>query len=102
MRKNDFKEWLLTHVHTKPASDCVSRCGTVEAALNVDLDEEYARDQCMEVINKMQYTAKDERENKKAPEGFHFRENAKIRYRLTDLRSAVKKYVCFCNENIKK
>lgn len=102
MRKDEFKVWLLTKIHAKPTSDCISRCRTVETALNVDLDVEYLRDRCETVLNKMQYGIKDEKENKEAPTGFHFKEDANIRYRLTDLRSAVRKYVKFCNENMGK
>ena len=79
MRKDDFKEWLLVRVKKKPASDCVSRCKTVETALEIDLDEEFAIDKGKRLMGKMQYSIADERANKDAPAEFHFKDNANIR-----------------------
>lgn len=101
MRKDDFKEWLLVRVKKKPASDCVSRCKTVETALEIDLDEEFAIDKGKRLMGKMQYSIADERANKDAPAEFHFKDNANIRYRMTNLRSAVNKYFEFCKETTK-
>ena len=101
MRKDDFKEWLLVRVKKKPASDCVSRCKTVETALEIDLDEEFAIDKGKRLMGKMQYSIADERANKDAPAEFHFKDNANIRYRITNLRSAVNKYFEFCKETTK-
>lgn len=52
-------------------------------------------------MNKMQYSVTDERNNKEAPAEFHFKDNANIRYYMTNLRSAVNKYFEFCKETIK-
>ena len=101
MRKDDFKEWLLVRVKKKPASDCVSRCKTVETALEIDLDEEFAIDKGKRLMGKMQYSIADERADKDAPAEFHFKDNANIRYRMTNLRSAVNKYFEFCKETTK-
>lgn len=98
MRRDDFKEWLLARVNKKPASDCVSRCKTVETALEIDLDEEFSIDKGKRLMGKMQYSIADERANKEAPDEFHFKDNANIRYRMTNLRSAVNKYFEFCKE----
>ena len=89
MRKDEFKEWLSTRIKKKPISDCMSRCKTVEQALQIDLDEEFSYDKGNRLINKMQYSIADERAKKEAPAEFHFKENANIRFRMTDLRSAV-------------
>lgn len=99
MRKEEFKEWLSVKIKKKPASDCMSRCKSVEIALQVDLDAEFARDKGKQLLGKMQYSIADERANKPAPEEFHFKDNANIRYRMTNLRSAVNKYFEFCKEN---
>ena len=40
-----------------------------------------------------------ERAKKEAPTEFHFKDNANIRYRMANLRSAVNKYFEFCKEN---
>lgn len=99
MCKEDFKEWRSTRIQKKPASDCMSRCKAVETAFQIDLDAEYAYDKGKRILSKMQYTISDEREKKEAPAEFHFRDNANIRYRMADLRSAVNKYFTFCKEN---
>lgn len=101
MRKDEFKEWLSTRIKKKPISDCMSRCKTVEQALQIDLDEEFSYDKGKRLIDKMQYSISDERANKEAPVEFHFKENANIRFRMTDLRSAVNRYFEFCKDNSK-
>ena len=45
------------------------------------------------------YSIADERAKKEAPTEFHFKDNANIRYRMANLRSAVNKYFEFCKEN---
>ena len=100
MRKDEFKKWLLVRIKQKPANDYVSRCKTVETSLQVDLDEEFAIDKGKLLLSKMQYSVEDERANKEAPEGFHFKENAHIRFRMSNLRSAVNIYFDFCEETI--
>lgn len=99
MRKEDFQEWLSTRIKKKPTLDCMSRCKSVETALQIDLDAEYAFDKGKRVLSQMQYSIADEREKKDAPAGFHFKDNANVRYRMTNLRSAVNKYFEFCKEN---
>ncbi|MBR9952670.1 hypothetical protein [Alitiscatomonas aceti] len=100
MRKEEFKEWLSTRIKKKPTSDCMSRCKAVEIALHTDLDAEYALDKGKRLLQKMQYSISDERKQKAAPTEFHFKDNANIRYRMANLRSAVNKYFEFCKENI--
>lgn len=98
MRKENFKEWLSNKMQKKPISDCVSRCKTVEATFQIDLDTEYFLDNGEQLLSKMQYTIADERNQKEAPTGFHFKSRATIRYRMANLRSAVSKYFAFCEE----
>ena len=98
MRKEEFKEWLSTRIKKKPTSDCMSRCKAVEIALHTDLDAEYALDKGKRLLQKMQYSISDERKQKAAPTEFHFKDNANIRYRMANLRSAVNKYFEFFHE----
>ena len=65
------------------------------------MDEEFAIDKGKRLMGKMQYSIADERANKDAPAEFHFKDNANIRYRMTNLRSAVNKYFEFCKETTK-
>ena len=90
MRKDEFRVWLSARIKDKPVSDCMSRCKIVESSLQIDLDNEYSNDKGKTLLGKMQYTA---------PAGFHFKENANIRFRMTDLRSAVNRYFKFCEES---
>lgn len=99
MRREEFREWLSAKIKRKPVSDCMSRCKIVEFSLQVDLDTEYSNDKGKNLLEKMQYSAADEREKKEAPAGFQFKENANVRFRMTDLRSAVNKYFKFCEES---
>ena len=99
MRKEEFKEWLSMRIKKKPTSDCVSRCKAVETAFQIDLDAEYTLDKGKRLLGKMQYSISDEREKKEAPSEFHFKDNANIRFRMANLRSAVNKYFEFCREN---
>lgn len=101
MRKEDFKEWLVVRIKKKPVSDCMSRCKTVETALQIDLDEEFCKDRGCGLMKKMQYSISDERANKEPPVEFHFKDNANIRYRMANLRSAVNRYFEFCKETTK-
>ena len=98
MRKDDFKEWLLVRIKEKPTSDCVSRCKAVENALQVDLDEEFVFDKGKRLLSKMQYSVADERAKKESPSEFHFKDDANVRFRMTNLRSAVNRYFEFCKE----
>lgn len=99
MQRDEFKEWLLLKIKKKPASDCVSRCKTVENALQMDLDIEFAYDKGKRLLQKMQYSIADERANKEPPIGFCFKDNSNIRFRMANLRSAVNKYFDFCKEH---
>lgn len=99
MRKAEFKEWLSTKIKKKPTSDCTSRCKAVEKAFQIDLDKEFSLDKGQALLSKMQYSIVDERAKKEPPVEFHFRDNANIRYRMANLRSAVNKYFEFCKEN---
>lgn len=101
MRREDFKEWLSTRIEKKPISDCMSRCKNVEQALQIDLDKEFAYDKGKGLISRMQYSIADERAKKEAPAEFHFKDNANIRFRMADLRSAVNRYFEFCRDTDK-
>ncbi len=98
MRKEEFSAWMEGKIKSKPISDCLSRCRKVEVTLNVDLDEEYKKDKGNELISRLQYSPADERAKKPANPAFGFKEGASIRFRFTDLRSAVNRYFKFCDE----
>lgn len=98
MRKEEFRTWLSLTIKKKPASDCLSRCNTVEYALKVNLDDEYKRDGGKAVLEKLSYSRRDASAGIPAPAEFHFKQGANVVQRITDLRSAVNRYFTFCRE----
>ena len=96
MRKDEFREWMQGRIKERPISDCLSRCGRVEKALNIDLDDEFSKDHCKEVLSRLSYSVADEKANKPALPSFEFKPGVSLRFRFTDLRSAVKRYINFC------
>lgn len=98
MRRDEFRTWLSLKIKKKPASDCLSRCNTVEYALKVDLDAEFKRDGGKKVLEKLSYCRRDASAGIPAPAEFNFKEGANIVQRITDLRSAVNRYFAFCQE----
>lgn len=99
VRKNEFRRWLSSRIQLKPVNDCISRCQTVEQSLNVDLDTEFQVDQGLGLMKRMQYSIADQRVAKDAPEGFSFRTNSNIRFRMANLRAAVNSYFKFCHDS---
>lgn len=98
MRKEEFRTWLSSRIQKKPCSDCLSRCKSVEESYDTDLDTEFNSDKCTSLLKQMQYTIKDERENKQCSIKFRFKSGVNIRYRMCNLRSAVRRYIDFCEE----
>jgi len=98
MRKDEFRAWLSKSIKKKPAGDCISRCSTVEASLNVDLDEEFKKDGGNALLSQLSYNRKMANKNEPYPACFSFREGANVVQRMTDYRSATKKYFAFCEE----
>lgn len=98
MRKQEFRAWLLQRIKAKPASDCLSRCSAVEEALGIDLDREFAKDEGKSVVSTISYSKKDADNRLPIPAGFTFKEGSNPVQRMTDLRSAVRKYFTFCKE----
>jgi len=98
MRKEDFRNWLSNRMNKKPASDCISRCTTVEYALKVDLDVEYKKDCGNAVLAKLSYCRRDATAGLSAPSEFSFKEGANVVQRITDLRAVVNRYFDFCRE----
>lgn len=96
MKKEEFRNYLSISVKKKPVSDCLSRCTTVEYALKVDLDEEYAKDGGREVLSKLAYNKRDMDAGIPLPKEFSFKAGCNVVQRMTDLRSAVKRYFSFC------
>ena len=96
MKKEAFRDYLSTQIKKKPVSDCISRCVTVEYSLMVDLDAEYEKDKGEYVLSKVAYCKRDKDTDKPLPKEFSFKEGCNVVQRMTDLRSAVKRYFAYC------
>lgn len=98
MRENEFRRWMLGlgTMQLRPIGDAVSRCRRVIKALQVSLDAEYRKDGCASLLQKLEYTAEDERRGTSVDAGFDFSPGANLRNGMASLRAAVKKYVEFC------
>lgn len=98
MRENEFRRWMfgLGTMQLRPIGDAVSRCRRVIKALQVSLDTEYRKDGCASLLQKLEYTAEDERRGAPVVPGFDFSPRANLRKGMASLRTAVNKYVEFC------
>lgn len=98
MRENEFRRWMfgLGTMQLRPIGDAISRCRRVIKALRVDLDAEYIKDRCDSVLQKLQYTAEDEKQGIPVDVGFDFSPGANLRNGMASLRAAINKYVRFC------
>lgn len=90
MRYEYFEQWLKKQNYKiGPIRDALSRCRRIERDLKIDLDSEYNRNQCSDVIDRL--TA-----GVKAPIGITI--NGDLKNGLSSLKNAVKKYVIFCSQ----
>lgn len=99
MRENEFREWMsnLGTMQVRPIGDAVSRCRRVVRSLNIDLDEEYAKDRCISLLKVLDYTTEDARNGLPADPRFGFEPGANIKNGMASLRAAVNKYIEFCD-----
>lgn len=103
MRRDNFCSWLekygkqgIEPMSKRPINDALSRCGRVEKSLNIDLDEEYVKDNGLSLIGLLEYSSEDEILGRPVPDGIEFEIGANIRNGMASLRSACKKYFEFC------
>ena len=97
MKKEEFRNYLSASIQKKSISDCLSRCKTVEYVLKVDLDKEYDKDGGTKVLSKLSYSKKAMEAGTPLPKGFSFKKGGNAIQKMTDLRSAVKRYFSFCD-----
>ncbi len=96
MRKQEYRQWLDGKIKPASIKDRISRCTSVESSLNIDLDDEYKKDEGKKVLAQLHYTINDLRMRKPLPGGFHFKDGVNVNQRMTDMRSAVVQYFAFC------
>jgi len=101
MQEDRYRKWLKNKIENKPISDYISRCARVELSLHLDLDAEYRKDKGKDILYRLSYSKQDERENAIPKCNIKFENGASIYNGLSSLRTAVKKYFDFCNEDSK-
>lgn len=93
MKKEEFKEWLSLHYNNQHViSSRISNCETV-CTYEGDLDTIFAQDECRDLLNRLNYTADDER-NHRAPR-HKIPINGNIRNGSATLKQAVNLYTKF-------
>lgn len=94
MQRELFDTWLRERAfnNIRVISDNKSRCSRVERDLNVDLDDEFARDRLANLLATLNYTAEDERNHVPLPGNIHM---AHPRAGLSSLKNAVVNYLAF-------
>ena len=100
MRDKEFKNWLIKKGGSKKtSSDKRSRAKRAEKLLSdylqtdLDLDNEYKKDQCSKVLHLLNGKTVDE-----LPDSFKLPKKKDL---LAHYRHAVSKYVEFCEETVK-
>ena len=99
MREDAFLAWMkgLGTIGSRPMSDAISRCRRICKGLNIDLDDEYAKDEGRSVIEQLEYSAEDVSRGKAVPASLGFAPGANLKNGMASLRSAAKKYFEFCS-----
>ena len=103
MREQEFRAWMM-HMGTmqnRPIGDAISRCKRVCQALDIDLDEEFAKDGGISLLNELKYTSEDAKTNRPVDARFCFSQGANLKNGMASLKAAVKKYIEFC-ESVKE
>lgn len=99
MREEAYRNWLKGKISSRPISDSISRCRRIQDNLNLDLDEEYAKDSGYSLMELLEYSSEDERHKRPAPTGIVFSPGSNVRNGMASLHSAVKKYFEFCQSS---
>lgn len=94
MREIEFRNWLEKQgVKAKVQSDCVSRLKRIEREFdNCDLDDVYANDKFVFLMDAFLNTGKNENMDKYPDANFPIG-----KYYISTFRNALKKYVTFCD-----
>ncbi len=99
MNELDFRKWLANKGGKKKVqNDCIYRLKRIEREINhCDIDEQYHSDRCDYLLSLFDNNGKNELmdayPNVQLPIG---------KYYMSTYRMALKKYIQFCDETIKK
>lgn len=94
MRSKDFMEWMEADgLGKNTARSRLTNCWTVEDYQHVNLDDQYDRDRCKQLITLFTYTADDERARREPCHQVPI--NGNIRNGSAAYKAAINKYVKF-------
>lgn len=98
MKQEEFKKWLEDKYVDTPSTvaNRVSNCKNVEKYYG-DLESAYKKEKCNSIIEELQYSVEDERENN--PQRHLIPINGNIRTGSATLKQAVNLYVDFRDED---
>lgn len=99
MNEVEFRNWLgKKGADKKIQCDCISRLKRIEREIeNCDIDEQYRSDQCETLLLLLENNGNNE-EMKKHPQA-----NLPIgKYYMSTYRLALKKYIQFCDETVRR
>lgn len=93
MQTEEFKNWLIEKNYAQETvENRISNCRKVEKYYE-DLDKHFDVDKCQKILNELNYTVEDERENN--PPAHPIFINGNIREGSATLKQAVKLYAEF-------
>lgn len=93
MDERNFRLWMETNKDYHTARTYTARCHRVE--MNVDLDEQFIKDNGKSLLLELKYSRKDFRNGHKPNCGISFDEGANVYAGMSSIRTSVKKYFEF-------
>ncbi|MDD6826981.1 MAG: hypothetical protein PUE12_12880 [Oscillospiraceae bacterium] len=95
MDERNFRIWMeaLKEYHT--ARTYAARCHRVEIEMNIDLDEQFRKDNGTSLMTSLKYSKKEFRDGIRPSCGIHFEDGANMYSGMHSLRASVKKYFDF-------
>ncbi len=99
MRDKEYSKWLQSYITNEAIINYVKRCQRVENNLNINLDDEFEKDNGISLLEKLTYTMDDQINNRPLKCNIHFNSDSDLRNGMNSLKTAVNKYFEFCNIN---
>lgn len=100
MRDKEYSKWLQSYI-TKPAiENYIKRCQRVEDNLNINLDDEFKKDNGVSLLAKLTYTTDDQLHNQPLKCDIYFCAGSDLHKGMGSLKTDISKYFEFCHSSI--
>lgn len=99
MHDEEYSNWLQQHVTNAAITNYIKCCQRVEDNLQINLDDEYKKDDGVSLLNKLTYTTDDELHSRPLRCDIYFNVGSNLRNGMGSLKTAVSKYFEFCRGN---